>query len=234
MSTPSILPSSDAASYIVTDVSNFNHLFEITFDVSNINNLTADNVYYGFSQNNSVVDNIDFSKSNVIVGKSGEEPHNFYIDQSLKLDLHRHILWEAGRNLVMDTVPRSNQFFSTMDTKNEDIEAQIQTLFDQLVQQPPRLFTEISGNSYEYYYYIGKRLFEIVLQDQDRLNVLETDISLAQQNNPNSQQFTVNLKFSPGDVVVVYINYTINYGNSFEQASTMSPDKSYRVYIVLS
>jgi hypothetical protein len=234
MSIPSILPSSDAASYIVTDVSNFNHLFEITFDVSNINNLTVDNVYYGFSQNNNVADNINFSKSNVVVGKSGEEPHNFYIDQSLKLDVHRHILWEAGQNLVMDTVPRSNQFFSNMDSKNEAIEAQIQTLFDQLVQQPPKLFSEISGNTYEYYYSIGKRLFEIVLQDQDRLNVLETDISFAQQNNPNSPQLTVNLKFSPGDAVVVYINYTINYGNSFENGSSMDPDKSYRVYIVLS
>lgn len=234
MSIPSILSSSDAASYIETDVSNFNHLFEITFDVSNINNLTVDNVYYGFSQNNNVVDNINFSKSNVVVGKSGKEQHNFYIDQSLKLDVHRHILWEARQNLVMDSVPRSNQFFSNMDSKDEAIEAQIQTLFDELVQQPPKLFSEISGNSYEYYYSIGKILFEIILQDQNRLDVLEADISLAQQNNPNSQQLTVNLKFSPGDAVVVYINYTIDYGNSFENASSMDPDKSYRIYIILT
>ena len=234
MSIPSILSSSDAASYIVTDVSNFNHLFEITIDVSNINNLTVDNVYYGFSQNNNVVDNINFSKSNVVIGKSGKEQHNFYIDQSLKLDVHRHILWEARQNLVMDSVPRSNQFFSNMDSKDEAIEAQIQTLFDELVQQPPKLFSEISGNSYEYYYSIGKILFEIILQDQNRLDVLEADISLAQQNNPNSQQLTVNLKFSPGDAVVVYINYTIDYGNSFENASSMDPDKSYRIYIILT
>ena len=234
MSTPSILSSSDAASYIVTDVSNFNHLFEITIDVSNINNSTVDNVYYGFSQNNNVVDNINFSKSNVVIGKSGKEQHNFYIDQSLKLDVHRHILWEARQNLVMDSVPRSNQFFSNMDSKDEAIEAQIQTLFDELVQQPPKLFSEISGNSYEYYYSIGKILFEIILQDQNRLDVLEADISLAQQNNPNSQQLTVNLKFSPGDAVVIYINYTIDYGNSFENASSMDPDKSYRIYIILT
>lgn len=234
MSIPSILSSSDAASYIVTDVSNFNHLFEITIDVSNINNLTVDNVYYGFSQNNNVVDNINFSKSNVVIGKSGKEQHNFYIDQSLKLDVHRHILWEARQNLVMDSVPRSIQFFSNMDSKDEAIEAQIQTLFDELVQQPPKLFSEISGNSYEYYYSIGKILFEIILQDQNRLDVLEADISLAQQNNPNSQQLTVNLKFSPGDAVVVYINYTIDYGNSFENASSMDPDKSYRIYIILT
>ena len=60
MNTPSILPSSDAASIIVTDVSNFDHFFEITFDASNANNLSVDNVYYGFSQNNNVFDNIDF------------------------------------------------------------------------------------------------------------------------------------------------------------------------------
>ena len=234
MSTPSILPGSDAASYIVTDVSNFNHLFEITFDVSNINNLTVDNVYYGFSQNNNVVDNIDFSKSNVLVGKSGGDPANFYIDQSLKLDIHRHVLWEAKQNLVMDTVPRSNPFFTIIESKNEVIEAQIQSLFDQLSQQSSKLTTEISGNNYEYYYSIGKRLFEIILQDQDRLDNLEADISSAQQNNSNSQQLTVNLKFDPGDAVVVYINYHIDYTEAFEQSSTMDPDKSYRVYIVLS
>ena len=235
MNTPSILPSSDAASIIVTDVSDFDHFFEITFDASNANNLSVDNVYYGFSQNNNVFDNIDFSKSNVLVGKSGGDPANFYIDQSVKLDVHRHVLWEANKNLVMDTVPRSNQFFSNLDSKNETIEGQIQTLFDELVSQGSKLSSEISGNPYEYYYNVGKGLFQIILQDQARLDILEADISLAQQNNPNAQQLTVNLKFSAGDALVIYVKYNLDYQYAFPtQSESMDSDKSYKICIALS
>lgn len=234
MDISSILSTSDAASYIATDVSNFNHFFEMTFDVSNINNLNVNNVYYGFSQNNNVFDNIDFSKSFVLDGKSGEGDANFYIDQSLKLDLHRHVLWETRRNLVMDTVPRSNAFFSNIDNKNEIIEEQLQLTFNQLTLQGPKMFSEISGNPYEYYFHIEKSLFQIILQDSDRLGLLYTDISLAQQNNPNAQQLTVNLKFSPGDALVVYVNYNINYDNILEHSEILDSTKSYKIYIILS
>lgn len=235
MNVPSILPSSDAASVIVTDVSNFDHFFEIIFDASNVTNLNVNNVYYGFSQVNNVFDNIDFSKSNLLVGKSGGDPANFYIDQSLKLDVHRHVLWEANNNLVMDTVPRSNQFFSTLDSENEAIKGKIQTLLDQLVLQGPKMLSEISGNLYEYYYNVGKGLFEIILQDQTRLDILEADISLARQNNPNTQQLTVNLKFSPGDALVIYVKYNIDYQYAYPtRIETMDNDKSYKIYIILS
>lgn len=234
MDISSILSASDAASYITTDASNFDNLFEITFDVSNINNLNVNNVYYGFSQNNTVFDNIDFSKSNVLFGKSGDPDANFYIDQRLKLDVYRHVLWEVGGNLVMDTVPRSNAFFKDLDSENEVIEEQIQSLFNQLTLEESKLFSEISGNQYEYYYQIEKSLFQIILQDSDRSNNLYTDISLAQQNNPNAQQLTVNLKFSPGDALVIYVNYNINYENLFAQNQNLDNTKSYKIYIALS
>lgn len=234
MDISSILSASDAASYITTDASNFDNFFEITFDVSNINNLNVNNVYYGFSQNNNVFDNIDFSKSHVLVGKSGEGEANFYINQSVELDVYRHVLWEVHRNLVIDPVPRTNSFFTSINNKNEIIEEQLQFIFDQLTLQGSKLFNEISGNPYEYYYHIEKSLFQIILQDSDRLNNLYTDISLAQQNNPNAQQLTVNLKFSPGDALVIYVNYNINYENLFEQNQNLDNTKSYKIYIVLS
>jgi len=74
-----------------------------------------------------------------------------------------------------------------LDSQNNIIEEQIQTLFDQLVLQGPKMFSEISDNPYEYYYNIGKGLFEIILQDQARFDILQADISLAQQNNTNAQ-----------------------------------------------
>ena len=198
MSISSILPDSDAASYILTDVSNFDNFFEITFDVSNINNLNVNNVYYGFSQNNNLFDNINFSQSNLLAGKSGGTT-NFYLDQSLKLDVHRHILWEANNSVIVDTVPKNYSFFTNIDSNNDNIEQQIQSLFDELVLQGSKLSNEISGNPYEYYYNTEKRLFEITLQQQNRLDILNSDISLAQQNNPSASQLSVNLKLLPGD-----------------------------------
>ena len=183
------------------------------------------NVYYGFSQNNNVFDNINFSRSNVRAGSSGGTT-NFYLDQSLKLDVHRHVLWEHNNNIIVDTVPRSFQFFSNLDSHNETIEQQIQTTFDNLVLEGPKLLSEISGNSYEYYYNIEKRLFEITLQEQTRLDVLQTDISMARQNNPNALQLTVNLKFSPGDALMIYVNYGFEYENI--------ADKNYKVLIAMA
>lgn len=233
MSNPSILPSSDAVSTLSTDVSNFYNFFEITFDVSNINNLNVNNVYYGFSQNNNVFDNINFSNSEVMVGNS-QVPGNTYFDKTVNYDILRHLLWEGQSGRTADTVIRINQIYTKLDICNEIIEEKIQTLFNQLTLQGPKLFSEISGNQYEYYYNIQKQLFEIILQHQDRLDILEADISLAQQNNPNAQQLTVNLKFSPGDAIAVYVNCNIDYQDVFEDIENKDNTKSYRVYIVLS
>lgn len=227
MSTPSILPSSDAVSSIETDISNFDNFFELTFDVSDIDNLNINNVHYGFTQNNNVLDNIDFSRSNVLAGKSGGTT-NFYLNQSLRLDIHRHVLWEHNNNVIVDTVPRSVPFFSHIDSQDESIEGQIQTVFDNLILEGPKLLSEISGNSYEYYFNIEKRLFEITLQDQARLDVLQTDISMARQSNPNGQQLTVNLKFSPGDALMVYVNY------AFEWESQDIQDKKYKILLLMT
>lgn len=233
MSTPSILPSSDAVCLITTDVSNFYNFFEITFDISNINNLNVNNVYYGFSQNNNVFDNINFSSSQVMVGNS-QVPGNTYYDKTMNYDILRHVLWEGQSGRTADTVARINQIFVNFDISNEIIEEQIQTLFNQLNQEGSKLFSEISGNQYEYYYNIQKQLFEIILQDQNRLDILEADISLAQQNNPGAQQLTVNLKFSPGDALMVYVNCNIDYQNVFSNIENKDNNKSYKICIALS
>ena len=233
MSTPSILPSSDAVCLITTDVSNFYNFFEITFDVSNINNLNVNNVYYGFSQNNNVFENINFSNSEVMTGNS-QVTGNTYFDKTLNYDILRHVLWEGQSGRAADTVSRINQIFVNIDICNEIIEEQIQTLFNQLNLEGSKLFSEISGNQYEYYYNIEKQLFEIILQEQDRWDILEADISLAQQNNPNAQQLTVNLKFSPGDALIVYVNCIIDYQGVFDHIENKDNSKSYRICIALS
>ena len=152
----------------------------------------------------------------------------------MKLDVHRHVLWERTRILSWILFEKQS-VFSNLDSKNETIEGQIQTLFDELVSRGSKLSSEISGNPYEYYYNVGKGLFQIILQDQARLDILEADISLAQQNNPNAQQLTVNLKFSAGDALVIYVKYNLDYQYAFPtQSESMDSDKSYKIYIALS
>ena len=98
MSVASILPNSDAVSFIETNNTNFYNLFQLTIDVSNINDISANNVKYGFSDNNPFND-LNFSQSVTKAGKSGGEINN-YIDQSIKMDIQRHVLFEKHKKSV--------------------------------------------------------------------------------------------------------------------------------------
>jgi len=221
----SILSTSDSVAYIEADVSNFNYLFEITFDVSNINNLNVDNVFYGFSNNSDVFNNINFSNSIIKYGFSGE--NNKYNEQSLKRDLQRHLFYDKVGHIFTELYYSNSSFVQQIKTLDEVVEEQIQAVFDALRLENSKMSSEISGNTYEYYFNLAKQLFQLTLQEQDRENTLQYDISLAQQNQPNAQQLTVNLKFKPGDALVLYVYYKINNFNLTDS------DKSYRIVILL-
>tara|TARA_Y100000389_G_scaffold140468_1_gene138313 strand:- start:2932 stop:3690 length:759 start_codon:yes stop_codon:yes gene_type:complete len=229
MSVPSILPNSDAVSFIETNNINFYNLFQLTIDVSNINDISTNNVKYGFSDNNPFSD-LNFSQSVTKTGKSGGEVNN-YIDQSIKMDIQRHVLFEKYNNVVIDTLPKHSTFLNNVSIIDETIESNIANTINQLISDGPKTLTEISGNSYEYYYRIQKKLLEITLQEQSRLEILQNDISLAQYSNPGAEELNVNLKFLPGDSIMIYVNYNFDLSDVSNIITNNIDNKSYRIVI---
>lgn len=229
MSGQSILPSSNAVSFIEANNSDFYNLFQITIDVSNINNINTNNVKYGFSSN-SGFSNLNLSQSVTKAGKSGGVINN-YIDQSIKMDVQRHVLFEKYNNVVVDTLPKQSTFLNNASIIDETIESNIINTINDLISEGPKSLTEISGNLHEYYYNIEKKLLELTLQDQNRLDVFQNDISLAQYFNPGAQELNVNLKFLPGDSIMIYVNYNFDLSDVSNIIMNNIDSKSYRVLI---
>lgn len=233
MSSSYILPSGDSVGYIETSVSNFDNFFQITFDISNIDSLNINNVYYGVSNNTSIFEGMRFSNAET---KSGNESL-LYIDQCLKRDLTRHVLFESADTENTGLIPfdkfwRNDILADKVMALDEKIEHNFQTTFTTIHENGVKMSNDISGSPYQYYYNLIQRLFELTLSEQSRRDILEHDISLERQANPSEQMITVNLKFNRGDALMVYTNYEIittdvsNIMNNIEK-------KSYRTLISL-
>lgn len=217
---------SDAVSLFEVSCNSMNDLFEITIDVSNANNITTENVYYGFA-NSNVFNNILFGRGSVVYG----EEHDLYIDQTIRRDVSRHVQNEIKGSRVIDATDSGNVVSTGVTNLNTDVYAAFASLASGLNQNGTKLASDISGDIYEYYYNLSKFLLEKTLNETPRLDILNADISLALANNPGAQQITVYLKFIPGDAIAIRINYKIqepaNYVGTIQ-------DKSYKLLLKLS
>lgn len=233
----------NAVASIDASAADFNGLFFITVDSSDVDDLSNTDVKFSIEKGDSRFSNpfgdISFSQSTVRSGVVNTAYGTTLLDR----DLVRHVAKEiTGGYAAADIFANELELVNDVIDRDVDVGNDITALIDDISaagQQPVSEFHNLTS-SRQRFFYVANTLFALNVADDasfssnaGRLYDLYQAIQAGAPSSGTSS-VTVPLKFNPGEAIAVRINYGPKQSPAPGMGNNPISDRSYKVLIVLS
>ena len=228
------LGNADCITEFTVSSTNFDNLFYVKLNTSDISNIDLSNVLFKIDYNNNPFDNIDFSKSNI---KYGSE-NVIYRNQKIYVDMVRHIAKDiTGGYAVADIFSNESELANNIVYLDDIILQDISNILHNVSTLTingisNETINTINTQSQLRFLKCISKLFEITVNDilnnessyNSRTLQFLNDIS----NNDLNNDY-VPIKFIPGDAITIYVSYDPK--SSIFNSNNTILSRSYKILI---
>ena len=231
----------DAVASIDASAADFNNLFFITLDSSDVDDVSSADVQFsiekGYASYSNPFGDISYSQSTVQSGVVNSAYGTTLLDR----DLVRHVAREiTGGYAAADIFSNEQALVDDVISRDVEVGNDISTIIDDISSAGRVTTAEFSGlnTAQERFFNIANTLFAINVANSapgERLDQIYADLSAgAGYTTDSTASITVPLRFAVGEAIAIRVNYGAKESPAPGMGRNEIGDRSYKILIVLS